>query len=108
MSRLLIRVSRFALTLFSYPAYEWTTYHSPGAKRSDWRSAATGSSSSSASTVATAVLDRPAASADPVVGVSSGSVPSSGVRAVSSYSGTLQLSLPCLLAAEDPQYRPRE
>src|SRR5437764_2229505 len=64
MSRLLVRVSRLVLTLFSYPAYECTTYQSPGAKRSDCRRAATGSSSSSGSTVATEVLGRVAGSAE--------------------------------------------
>src|SRR5205814_1413779 len=96
MSRLVIRVSRFVLTLFSYPAYEWTTYQSPGAKRSDWRSAATGSSSGSA--VATAMLGCAGAWADPGSVDSSTSVTSSVLPAISSYSGTSSLPLNYFLA----------
>src|SRR5579859_1506231 len=94
MSRLVIRVSRLVLTLFSYPAYEWTTYQSPGANRSDWRSAATGSSSGS--TVATAVLAGVAAWAAPASADSSTSLASSVLPAISSYSGTSSLPY-CLL-----------
>src|SRR5579875_231259 len=43
-----MRLSRLARTRFSYPAYECTTYHSPGSVRSSARNAATGSASGSA------------------------------------------------------------
>src|SRR6266545_4238430 len=47
MSRLLVRLSRLVFTLFSYPAYEWTTYQSPGARLSASRNSWTGSAASS-------------------------------------------------------------
>src|SRR5215467_9364613 len=90
MSRLVMRVSRFVLTLFSYPAYECTTNQSPGANRNAARRSATGSdSSASASPSSVATVDTSVTASVPCV--SSGEDGASALIAsseTSSYSGT--------------------
>src|ERR1700749_4186081 len=94
MSRLVIRVSRLVLTLFSYPAYECTTNQSPGANRSAARRAATGSDSSlSPSNVATAVVTSVAAPAPRVASAADGASAPVTSSEISSYSGTVLPSL---------------
>src|SRR5690625_2257018 len=98
MFRELMRDSRLALTRFSYPAYEWMTYQSPGRARSSRRSSRSGS--------IWGVSSSPAPSADG----SASTCSSVGVSTASGCSDTSDLLSSSLgaLVSECPEHQPAD